>query len=161
MTPIKEVKFDRVYDAPIALVWQAWTDPKMLPQWWGPNGVTIPECEVDLRVGGTIRIVMEAGEAMGPYKGTKWPMVGEFTVVKPTSHLAYRVKAWTEGQDDTTQIDQVTELTLADQDGKTRLMLTAAILKIGPNAKAAVQGMQYGFAQQLDKLTGFLGANKG
>ncbi len=156
MAPIKEVNFDRLYDAPVDLVWQAWTDPKMLPQWWGPDNVTIPECEVDLRVGGMIRIVMEAGEGMGPYKGTRWPMIGEFTVVEPRSRLAYRAKAWTEGQDDTTQIDQVTEITFANEGGKTRLKVTAAILKIGPGAKMAVEGMQYGFTQQLDKLTGFL-----
>jgi uncharacterized protein YndB with AHSA1/START domain len=160
MAPIKEVKFERVYDAPIALVWQAWTDPKMLPQWWGPDNVTIPECDVDLRVGGTIHIVMEAGEAMGPYKGTRWPMVGQFTVVQPTTHLAYHAKAWTEGEHDTTEIDQVTEVTLAEHDGKTIVTVTAAILKIGPGAKMAVEGIQHGFTQQLDKLTAFLAARK-
>ncbi|HEU5114471.1 MAG TPA: SRPBCC domain-containing protein, partial [Candidatus Paceibacterota bacterium] len=70
MKPIKEVTFERTYDVPKEKVWQAWTDPKTIKEWWGPDNVTIPECEVDLRVGGRIYIVMEAGEAMGPYKGT-------------------------------------------------------------------------------------------
>jgi uncharacterized protein YndB with AHSA1/START domain len=65
----------------------------MLKQWWGPDNVTIPACEVDLRVGGRIYIVMEAGEAMGPYKGTKWPMLGRYTVVESNNKLAYSVKA--------------------------------------------------------------------
>ena len=85
----KEVEFERTYDASPETVWQAWTKPEMIKQWWGPNNVTIPECEVDLRVGGKIYIVMEAGEAMGPYKGTKWPMLGKFTVVEPNSKLSY------------------------------------------------------------------------
>ncbi len=68
MAPIKEVVFERTLDAPLETVWQAWTHPKMLKEWWGPNNVSIPECEVDLRVGGKIYIVMEAGEAMGSYK---------------------------------------------------------------------------------------------
>ncbi len=153
---IKEVKFERVYDAPIDLVWQAWTDPKMLAQWWGPNDVIIPECEVDLRVGGKIYIVMEAGEAMGPYKGTKWPMLGEFTVLEPKSHLVYAAKAWTEGMEETTQIETVTELTFTEENGKTKLNLTAAVNKIGPAAQMAIQGMEHGFTQQLEKLKGFL-----
>src|SRR5437588_9977748 len=119
----KELMIARTFDAPRELVWKAWTDPELLKQWWGPNNVTIPECEVDLRVGGKFYIVMEAGEAMGPYKGTKWPMLAEFTVVEPNSKLAYRAKAWTEGQNEETQIDQVTELTLVEENGKTKLKL--------------------------------------
>jgi uncharacterized protein YndB with AHSA1/START domain len=89
MTPIKEVEFERTYNAPLETVWQAWTDPKILKEWWGPNDVSIPECEVDLQVGGKIYIVMEAGEAMGPYKGTRWPMEGKYTVVEKNSRLSY------------------------------------------------------------------------
>ena len=156
MIPIKEVKFERTYDASLEKVWKAWTDPEMLKQWWGPNNVIIPECEVDLRVGGRIYIVMEAGEAMGPYKGTRWPMDGKYTVVEKNSKLAYTAKAWTEGQEATTQIDQVTELSLVDDNGKTKLKLKATINKIGSDAKMAVEGMQQGFNQQLQKLSKYL-----
>lgn len=156
MEPIKEVKFERIYDASPEKVWQAWTDPKMIRQWWGPNNVTIPECEIDLRVGGKIYIVMEAGEAMGPYKGTKWPMRGEFTVVQPNSQLSYKAKAWIEGQKEKSVIDQTTELTLTEEQGKTKLKIRAAIEKTGPKAGMAVQGMQAGFTQQLEKLNDFL-----
>src|SRR5665213_2520091 len=156
MTPIKEVEFERIYDAPLQAVWQAWTDPNKLKQWWGPNDVSIPECEVDLRVGGRIYIVMEATEAMGAYKGTRWPMKGEYTLVEKNSKLSYAVKAWVEGAEETTEIDQVTELTLTDDNGKTKLKLKATINKIGPDAKMAVEGMQHGFNQQLDKLDKFL-----
>jgi len=164
MESIKEVAFERIYDASPETVWQAWTDPEKLKQWWGPNNVTIPECEVDLRVGGKIYLVMEAGEAMGPYKGTKWPMLGEFTVVEPNSKLTYNAKAWTEGQTEgqnkETEIDQTTELTLAEENGKTKLKIKAVIHKTGPGAGMAVQGMQFGFTQQLDKLNDFITAKK-
>jgi uncharacterized protein YndB with AHSA1/START domain len=156
MEPVKEVKFERIFDAPIETVWKAWTDPEMIKEWWGPNDVTIPKCEIDLRVGGKIYIVMEASEAMGSYKGTKWPMLGVFTSVEPSTHLAYHVKAWTEGAEDTTEIDQDTEVTFEDQDGKTKINLKATINKIGPGAAMAVEGMQYGFTQQLEKLAKFL-----
>ncbi len=160
MEPIKEIVFERTYDASPEKVWQAWTNPAIIKQWWGPNNVTIPECEVDLRVDGKIYIVMEAGEAMGPYKGTKWPMLGEFTLVEPNSKLSYTAKAWVEGQKEETTIDQTTELTLIEENGKTKLKLKAAIHKTGPGAGMAVQGMQAGFTQQLDKLNAFLTAQK-
>ncbi|HXC26238.1 MAG TPA: SRPBCC domain-containing protein [Gemmatimonadaceae bacterium] len=160
MELIKEVAFERTYDASPETVWQAWTTPELLKQWWGPNNVTIPECEVDLRVGGKFYIVMEAGEAMGPYKGTKWPMLGEFTVVEPNAKLSYNAKAWTEGQKEETTIDQTTELTLTAENGKTQVKLTAVIHKTGPKAGMAVQGMQAGFTQQLNKLNDFLTAKK-
>jgi uncharacterized protein YndB with AHSA1/START domain len=156
MTPIKELTIERTYEAPINNVWKAWTEPERIKKWWGPDNVTIPECEVDLKVGGRIYIVMEAGEAMGPYKGTRWPMEGTFTEVEENSRLSYRVKAWTEGQEGTTEIDQVTAITMHEDDGKTIIKLKATINKTGPNAKTAVEGMEMGFNQQLDKLSNFL-----
>jgi uncharacterized protein YndB with AHSA1/START domain len=156
MKPIKEIEFERTYDVPIDIVWRAWTKPEQLKQWWGPDNVSIPECEVDLRVGGRIYIVMEASEAMGPYKGTRWPMEGKYTVVEANSKLAYAGKAWTEGQEETTEIDQLTELNLYDENGKTKIKLKATINRTGPDAKMAVEGMQMGFNQQLDKLNKFL-----
>lgn len=157
MEPTKEVTFERTYDAPIEKVWQAWTDPAALKAWWGPNDVTIPECEVDLRVGGRIYIVMEATEAMGEYKGTRWPMEATFTVVEAPAKLTYEARAWTEGAEETTTIETVQELTLSEEDGKTKLYLKAAIHKAGPDAGMAVQGMRYGYDQQLDKLAAYLG----
>lgn len=156
----KEITIVRTVDAPLERVWKAWTDPKELMQWWGPNNVTIPECEVDLRVGGKFYIVMEAGEGMGSYKGTKWPMEAEFTAVEPHSKLAYSAKAWTEGLAEETMIDQTTDITLTEKDGKTKITIIAAIHKTGPKAGMAVQGMEAGFTQQLEKLNHFLAEAK-
>jgi uncharacterized protein YndB with AHSA1/START domain len=156
MESTKEVEFERTYDASAEKVWQAWTDPKMLKQWWGPNDVSIPECEIDLRVGGKLYIVMEATEAMGEYKGTRWPMEGKFTAVEPHSKLSYDAKAWTEGDEDSTTIDQSQEITLAEENGKTTMKLKVTLNKIGPKAGAAVEGMKWGFNQQFDKLEKFL-----
>src|SRR3978361_2176867 len=127
MEPIKEVKLEKIYDAPLEAVWQAGTDPEKLKQWWGPDNVTIPECKVDLQVGGTFYIVMEAGEAMGPYKGTLWPMQAEFTAIVPHSQISYKAQAWTEGAKEETTIDQTTEIIFAEENGKTTVKVKAAI----------------------------------
>ncbi len=148
-----ELILEKVVDAPPESVWKAWTDPEMLKKWWGPNNVSIPECEVDLKVGGKFYIVMEAGEAMGPYKGTLWPMLAEFTEVVPNSKLSYKAQAWTEDQKEETLIDQTTEVTLTEDDEKTKIKIKAVVLKTGPAAGMAVAGMEMGFTQQLDKLS--------
>ncbi len=156
MEPIKQVTFERIFDAPQETVWQAWINPEQLKVWWGPNEVTIPECSIDLRVGGSFYIVMEAGAGMGDLKGTRWPMRATFTEVDAPAKLVYDATAWTEGQEDTTQIDQTQELTLSEENGKTKLTLVATLHKLGVNASGAAEGMQYGYNQQLDKLTAYL-----
>ena len=78
----RELTFERSYAAPIGAVWDAWARPGLLAQWWGPEGTTIDECEIDLRVGGRIYIGMEADEGMGKYQGTRWPLEGP----SPTSN---------------------------------------------------------------------------
>lgn len=158
MEPLKQVTLERTYDATPAAVWDAWTKPELLKQWWGPENVSIPECEVDLRVGGTFSITMEAGEAMGPYKGTLWPMIATFTVVEPQSQLSYTAQAWTEGNKEATTIDQTTEISFKEENGKTKVTVVATIHKTGPDATMAVQGMEAGFTQQLGKLNTFLSA---
>jgi uncharacterized protein YndB with AHSA1/START domain len=154
----KEVELERTYDASPERIWQVWTKPEEIKQWWGPDNVTIPECEIELKIGGKIYIVMEAGEGMGPYKGTKWPMLGIFTNVESNSRLAYNAKAWTEGHKEETTIEQTTEISLSEEEGKTKVKIRAVILKAGPGAEMAVQGMKMGFTQQLDKLKEFLSA---
>jgi uncharacterized protein YndB with AHSA1/START domain len=159
MAEVKEVTFDRTFDAPADKVWQAWTDPEQLKRWWGPDNVSIPECEIDLRVGGRLYMVMEATEAMGEYKGTRWPMEAKFTVVEPNTKLAYEAKAWTEGDKEDTTLDQVQEITFAEENGKTKMQLKVTLNKIGPKAGMAVEGMKWGFGQQFDKLNKFLEDN--
>ena len=57
---MKPFEISRVYDAPRAKVWQAWTEPSRLKQWWGPRGFKVHTCKVDLRPGGTFLYGMTA-----------------------------------------------------------------------------------------------------
>ena len=47
-----DLSVSRVFDAPAALVFHAWTDPITLARWWGPPGTDAPACELDLKPGG-------------------------------------------------------------------------------------------------------------
>jgi uncharacterized protein YndB with AHSA1/START domain len=52
------VTINRLMDAPVELMWKVWTEPKHLMAWWGPRMFTAPVCDVDLRVGGRMHIIM-------------------------------------------------------------------------------------------------------
>ena len=58
----REVVLTRRLAAPRALVFRALTDPEHLMRWWGPQGFTTPEAEIDLKLGGALRIVMQADQ---------------------------------------------------------------------------------------------------
>jgi uncharacterized protein YndB with AHSA1/START domain len=55
----------RVFDAPAAQVWQAWSNPEVIKQWWGPTGFTCPLAQVDFREGGTALLAMQAPAEYG------------------------------------------------------------------------------------------------
>lgn len=152
----KELTFERTYAAPIDAVWSAWTQADRLRQWWGPEKTSVPECDIDPRVGGDLRIVMEAGPEMGKYQGTRWPMEGTFTHVEEPTRLTYEARSWTEGEEDGTTIRHTNDITLTEAGGATRVALRITITEIGPKAKMAAFGMKWGYKQQLDKLEQFL-----
>src|SRR5439155_6676281 len=77
------VTLTRVFEAPRALVWKAWTDPEVMAQWFGPRGFTNPVCQLDVRVGGSLHIVMR-----GP-DGNDYPMKGVFREVLAPERLVF------------------------------------------------------------------------
>src|SRR5512144_2204074 len=78
-----EFVLSRVFDAPHALLWQCFTEPERMKQWWGPKGFKVLHSQMDLRPGGTYHYGMQApdGKAM-------W---GKFTYreIAPPSKLVF------------------------------------------------------------------------
>src|SRR4051812_44520544 len=62
----------RVFDAPRALVWKAWSDPELLTQWWGPKGWTAPVAKIDFRVDGKYLLAMRGQMGPGMPEVTTW-----------------------------------------------------------------------------------------
>lgn len=58
----KVLRLSQVFDATRETLFAAFTDPTILVCWWGPEGVSIPECRIDLRVGGAWRTCMQGTE---------------------------------------------------------------------------------------------------
>jgi uncharacterized protein YndB with AHSA1/START domain len=73
-----EFRVERVFDHPIERVWAAYTDPTLIPQWWGDQTRVD---HMDVRVGGTWKFVSKAGE------GQEFATVGEFLEVNPPTRL--------------------------------------------------------------------------
>lgn len=71
MAETKTIVIERVFDAPVEKVWQAWTEPEQFKKWWGPKDWTAPVVKIDFRVGGKflgcMRGAMEEG---GPVQDT-------------------------------------------------------------------------------------------
>jgi uncharacterized protein YndB with AHSA1/START domain len=78
----REVVITRVVDAPRRLVFDAWTNPKHVPQWMlGPEGWTMPVCEIDLRPSGEWHFVWRKGD------GAEMEMRGTYREVVPPERL--------------------------------------------------------------------------
>jgi uncharacterized protein YndB with AHSA1/START domain len=73
----------RLIQAPIDRVFAAWTEPRHLVRWWGPEFVTCPDASVDLRVGGAYRLANRF-----PDGKVVW-VSGEFLEVEPPRRLVY------------------------------------------------------------------------
>ena len=135
----------RIFDAPRALVWKAWTDPKMMAQWFGPRGFTSTVGELDVRVGGSLRIVMH-----GP-DGNEYPMKGEFREVVPPERLVFTNIAI--DQDGKHLLEGETTVVLSEDEGKTILTLQTHAIGLVPIAPQMLAGMEAGWNQSIDKLT--------
>jgi uncharacterized protein YndB with AHSA1/START domain len=118
-----EIHLTRVYDAPVELVWDAWTDPAQVARWWGPRGFTLTTHGKDLRPGGTWRYTMH-----GP-DGTDYPNVTHYLEVEPRARLVYDHGA----TDDRPPLFRVT-VTFTPVDGKARTKMDMTMALATPEA---------------------------
>lgn len=126
MASTKELVFERFFNVPRSSVWQCWTDPLMVREWWVPEDVNILECEVNPQVGGKIHIVTK-NEKKGDFKGKRSYVEGVFKTVEHDSKLLFTVKIWTEGEEQTNITDQMVEAIFTVENGKAKLQLKAMI----------------------------------
>lgn len=117
-----DIHIVRRYDAPVQAVWDAWTDPAQVAQWWGPRGHSITHHSKDLRTGGHWSYTMH-----GP-DGAEWPTVTKYLEVEPLRKLVYDHG----GNDDQPALFRVTVL-FSEADGKTVMDMRMHL----PNPEAA------------------------
>jgi uncharacterized protein YndB with AHSA1/START domain len=109
----RELTITRVFNAPRELVFDAWTDPKHLVHWWGPDGFTTTVHEMDVRPGGTWRLVMH-----GP-DGRDYRNRIVFLEVEKPARLVYK----NEPEPGSEPVSFQTTVTFAAEGNQTRLTL--------------------------------------
>jgi uncharacterized protein YndB with AHSA1/START domain len=144
----RELTITRVFDAPRALVFKAWTDPAHLVQWWGPQGFTNPVCEFDARAGGALRIHMRAPD------GSVYPMKGVIREIVPPERLVFtNIAVDASGNH---LLEGLTTVTFAEAGGKTKMTLHTRAAAVAEIATGYLQGMEMGWTQSIDKLEAFV-----
>jgi uncharacterized protein YndB with AHSA1/START domain len=144
-----ELLITRTFDAPRALVFKAWTDPRQVAQWWGPAGFTNPVCEVDARTGGAMRIHMRAPD------GTVYPMTAVFREVVEPERIVFVSGAHVD-ESGKPLFEVLTTVTFAEQGGRTTLTMSARPLNPPPEAAPYLSGMEQGWGQSIDRLAAFV-----
>lgn len=142
----REIVMTRVFDAPRAIVFDAYTNPEHLPHWFGPRGWTLPVCEIDLRPGGAWRFVLR-----GP-DGTEMGMRGVYQEIAPPERLVS-----TESFDDYPG-ETINTLILSEQDGKTTYSVTVLYPSEEVRDAVLASGMQEGASESFDRLAEYLQA---
>jgi uncharacterized protein YndB with AHSA1/START domain len=144
-----DVTIERTFDAPRERVWAAWTDPEHVAEWWGPEGFTVPDCEMDVRPGGSFSIDMEAPD------GTVYPDAGEILEVEEPERLVLVSRAL-EDEDRTYQLETRNTVTFEADDDRTHLTLKAEVVSATPAVEEALGGMEVGWTGSFEKLENFL-----
>jgi uncharacterized protein YndB with AHSA1/START domain len=144
----REIVMTRVFDSPRKLVFDALTKPELVKQWLlGPDGWSMPVCEIDLRVGGKYRYVWRRDK-----DGTEMGMGGVYREILAPERLVATEKfdqSWYPGE-------AVGTLVLVEQGGKTTL--TQTILYESREARDGVlkSGMEKGVVASYDRLVQLL-----
>lgn len=142
--PRTEVTITRTFDAPIARVWKAWTEPQMLARWWGPHGFSNPVCEADVRVGSKILIHMQAPD------GTVHVMTGIFDEVAEPESIVFRVTPV--DANGNALLESLTTVTFHDLGNRTKIIVHASAAPLQPVAEGMLKGMSAGWTQSLERL---------
>ena len=140
-----EIVITRVVDAPRRLVFEAWTNPAHIPQWLlGPEGWTMPVCEMDLRPGGSWRYVWRKSG------GSEMEMTGVVLEVVPPERLV-TTERWGPDWPET-----VNTLVLTESGGRTTITLTAKYPTKEARDAALETGMLDGVNQSFVRLDAVL-----
>jgi uncharacterized protein YndB with AHSA1/START domain len=140
-----EIRITRVYNAPVQAVWDAWTDPKQVAQWWGPRGFTLTTHSRDLKPGGSWNYTMH-----GP-DGIDYPNKTHYLEVVEGSKLVYDHG----GNDDRPPLFRVTVI-FSEVKGKTRMEMCMTL----PTSEAAEETRRFikqaGGGSTWDRLAEYL-----
>jgi uncharacterized protein YndB with AHSA1/START domain len=135
----REFRVTRTFDAPARIVFEAWTKAELFKLWWAPKSSPVPllSCEMDVRTGGSYRLIF------GHDAATAMAFFGKYLEVSPPSRLVWTID---EGEE-----AAVTTVTFEEKDDKTLLVLR----EVYPSKEAldaSFIGMEDAMPQQFEQL---------
>ena len=141
----REILITRVFDAPAALVFRAWTTPELVRRWWSGDAAPLVVCDIDLRPGGRWRYVTRDAD------GTELGWHGEYLEIEAPRRLVSTETF--EGYPDASAQDT---LVLTERDGTTVLTVTVLHASKENRDGHVASGMEGGLQLALDRVEDIL-----
>jgi len=142
----RELVVTRIFNGPAHIIFDAWTKPELFRRWWAPKscGVTIISCDLDVRTGGTYRLVMGHPSSEQPMS-----FFGRYLEVIPLSRMV-----WT--NDEGGEGGAVTTVTFEARDGETLVMMHDLYPSKEALDDAIASGSTSGTGEQFEQLDDLL-----
>ncbi|HVP84311.1 MAG TPA: SRPBCC domain-containing protein [Rhizomicrobium sp.] len=151
-TSEREMTVTRTFNGPARIVFEAWTRAELFQRWWVPKslGMVLLSCEMDVRTGGTYRLVFRH-----PSSDQPMPFFGRYIEVVPNARLVWSNDEGGEG-------GAITTVTFEERDGETQVVMRDLYpsKEALEEASGNTDGIGETFAQ-LDELLITLGASRG
>ena len=148
---------ERIFDAPVELVWQAWTQPEHLEKWFGPKDFTAPAVQNDFHVGGKYLYCMRSPDGQDYWSTGVYREIIQHRRIVATDSFADAdgnvVPASHYGMQGDFPIEMQTTVTFEAQGNRTKLTINQAGMPAGMQEMAGT-----GWNQSLDKLAAHLAA---
>lgn len=138
-----ELVITRIFDAPRALVFRAWTKPEHAVRWFGPKDFTVPHCTMDFRVGGAYRACIRAAD------GKEYWMHGLYRAIIEPERIEFTF-AWEEEGE--RGHETLVTVTFAEQGAKTRMTFRQAFFELISERDSHNEG----WSECFDRLAQFL-----
>jgi uncharacterized protein YndB with AHSA1/START domain len=142
----REIRTERIFDAPRDRVFAAYTDPELIPQWWGPRGMTTIVDQMDVRTGGRWRFVMRESD------GSESGFHGTYREVTPHERIVQTFE-W-EGMPGHVSVDTAVFEDLGD---RTKIVTTSLFHTTEERDGMLESGMEGGMSETYDRLEELLG----
>jgi uncharacterized protein YndB with AHSA1/START domain len=141
----QEIVMTHVFDAPRDLVFKTYTDPSLIPLWWGPRRLTTTVDKHEFRPGGAWRFVQRDAD------GNEFAFHGEYREIVPPERIVGTFEF--EGMPGHVLVETVT---LEELDGKTKLTATTVFESVEDRDGMVASGMESGARESMERLAELL-----
>jgi uncharacterized protein YndB with AHSA1/START domain len=143
----REIVMKRVFDGPRECLFKAYTDPTLIPRWWGPRRFTTTVDKMEVSPGGVWRFVQRVPD------GDEYAFNGVYREIVPPGRLAYTFEF--EAMPGHELLETVT---FEERDGKTTVTVTSLFQTVQDRDGMLKSGMEEGATESMDRLAEVLAA---